>query len=162
MGKQEFVIKRLDDLKIDYGIVQHKAVYTIEEMDELGISREGDVVKNLFLRDSKGKRHFLVVLQKNKKVDFDKISHQIKSTLLSFASEERLEKYLKLGKGAVSPLGLLNDEACQVEVFFDKDLIGKQKLGIHPNENTATLWISFNNLLRVIEDIGHTVKYIEI
>ena len=162
MERQQLVLQRLDELKIDYSVIHHKAVYTIEEMDVLGISENGNVVKNLFLRDAKGKRHFLVVLHKDKKVDLDKLRYQVESTPLSFGSEERLDKYLKLSKGAVSPFGLLNDEDCHVEVFFDKDLVGEGKLGVHPNDNTATVWISFDNLKRVLEGVGHRIKLIEI
>jgi len=162
MDGLQLVLQRLDELNIDYSVVYHKAVFTIDEMDALGISKNGDVVKNLFLRDAKGKRHFLVVMGKDKKADLENIRNQLESTPLSFGSEERLDKYLKLSKGAVSPFGLLNDEACHVEVFFDKDLIGKEKLGVHPNANTATVWISFDNLKRVIEGMGHRIKLIEI
>lgn len=162
MDQQMKVYEKLDELGIEYCLTHHEAVYTIEEMDNLGISKEGDVVKNLFLRDAKGKRHFLVVLDKDKKADLEGIREQLDSTALSFASEERLNKYLKLTKGAVSPLGVLNDLDCMVEVYFDKDLIGKEKLGVHPNDNTATLWVSYHNLKKIIEATGHKIEYIEV
>ncbi len=162
MDKQEMVYQRLEELKVQYSVSKHSAVYTIEEMEAQGIHREGDVVKNLFLRDAKGKRHFLIVLDKDKKADLEGIRQQIGSTALSFASEERLEKYLRLSKGAVSPFGLLNDNEILVEVFFDKALVGKEKLGVHPNDNTATVWISFDSLKRVLEESGHSIKYIAI
>lgn len=162
MDKQEMVYQRLEELKVEYSVTKHSAVYTIEEMEAQGIHREGDVVKNLFLRDAKGKRHFLIVLDKDKKADLEGIRQQVGSTALSFASEERLEKYLRLSKGAVSPLGLLNDNEVMVEVFFDKALVGKEKLGVHPNDNTATVWISFDSLKRVLEESGHSIKYISI
>lgn len=162
MDKQQMVYQKLIDLKIEYSVTQHEAVYTIEEMDAAGISSQGDVVKNLFLRDAKGKRHFLVVLEKDKKADLDDIREQLGSTKLSFASEERLDKYLSLSKGAVSPLGIINDLDSSVEMVFDKDLIGKQKIGVHPNDNTATLWISFDKLKYLIEETGHSIRYIEI
>lgn len=162
MDNQKRVLERLDYLRVDYQVIHHKAVYTIEEMEGLGITQEGEVVKNLFLRDAKGKRHLLVVLQKDKKADLNGIRQQLGSTALSFASEERLDKYLKLSKGAVTPLGIINDETLSVEVIFDKDLIGNQKLGVHPNDNTATVWISFDNLMKVIEADGHKIQYIEI
>lgn len=162
MDQKMKVYQKLKELKIEYSLTEHEAVYTIEEMDKLGISWEGDVVKNLFLRDAKGKRHFLIVLDKDKKADLEGIREQLASTALSFASEERLNKYLQLTKGAVSPLGILNDTDCMVEVYFDKDLVGREKLGVHPNDNTATLWISFDNLKRIIEATGHMIKYISI
>lgn len=162
MNKQENVYKILDDLKIKYKVIQHQAVYTIDDLDELCISVEdGNIVKNLFLRDAKGKRHFLVVMDKNKKIDLKALRKQLECSVLSFASEERLQKYLKLSKGSVTPLGVINDINCCVEVIIDKDLIGLT-LGVHPNENTATILISFNDLKTVIEKNGNTIKYVDV
>lgn len=131
-------------------------------MDALGITAQGGVCKNLFLRDEKGKRHFLVVLDKDKKADLKSIQKQQGSTKLSFASAKRLDKYLKLEKGEVTPLGVINDVDASVEVVFDDDLIEKTRLGVHPNTNTATVWISFEDLKKVIEQNGNKIKYLNI
>lgn len=157
---QKAVAEALDGLHISYEITEHPPVYTIEEMDSLGITSKGDVVKNLFLRDAKGKRHFLVVLEKDKRADLKALQEQLGSTKLSFASEERLEKHLGLSKGAVTPLGILNDFQGAVELVFDRDLIGRQRLGVHPNENTATLWISFDDLKKVADATKHSIEYV--
>lgn len=162
MDKQQKVFQKLDELNITYEVTNHPPVYTIEEMDDLGISKHGDVCKNLFIRDAKGKRHFLVVLDKDKQADLKNIREQLGTTGLSFASEERLSKYLNLSKGAVTPLGVVNDEDHLVEVVFDRDLINKQKLGIHPNDNTATVWISFDNLKKLVENNKNTIHYLTI
>jgi len=120
------------------------------------------VCKNLFLRDYKGKRHFIVVLDKDKQADLKKMRDQLGTTALSFASEERLQKYLQLSKGAVAPFGIINDTNCAVEVVFDKDLIGKKSLGFHPNENTATVWISFDDIKEVIQQNGNKIAYVTV
>lgn len=162
MSAQEKVFEKLKELNVKYEVMNHPAVFTIEEMDALNITEQGDVCKNLFLRDEKGKRHFLVVLDKDKKADLKDIQKQLGSTRLSFASAERLDKYLKLQKGEVTPLGVINDEEGSVEVVFDNDLIGKTKLGVHPNDNTATVWISFEDLKKVIDHNGNKIKYLNI
>lgn len=162
MSAQEKVFEKLNELNIKYEVTNHPAVFTIEEMDDLKITEKGDVCKNLFLRDEKGKRHFLVVLDKDKKADLKNIQKQLGCTRLSFASAERLDKYLKLQKGEVTPLGVINDENCSVEVVFDNDLIGKTRLGVHPNDNTATVWISFEDLKKVIDQNGNSIKYLTI
>lgn len=162
MSAQEKVFEKLNELNIKYEVMNHPAVFTIEEMDALNITEQGDVCKNLFLRDEKGKRHFLVVLDKDKKADLKDIQKQLGSTRLSFASAERLDKYLKLQKGEVTPLGVINDEEGSVEVVFDNDLIGKTKLGVHPNDNTATVWISFEDLKKVVDHNGNKIKYLNI
>jgi len=162
MSKQQKVYERLDKLEIDYKVTHHKAVFTIEETEELSLDTGGNFVKNLFLKDARGRRHFLVVLEKDKKVNLKDLRGKLESSALSFASEERLEKYLQLTKGSVTPLGIINDDECKVEVIFDQDLIGEEIIGVHPNDNTATVWISFENLKEVIEENGNIIKYVEI
>lgn len=110
MDKKEKVLKKLDELNIHYKLIDHPAVYTIDTMDELHLNKNGHIVKNLFLKNSNGKKHYLVVLKGDKKADLKSIKSQINSTALSFASEERLEKHLGLSKGAVTPLGIINDD----------------------------------------------------
>ncbi|WP_455542217.1 prolyl-tRNA synthetase associated domain-containing protein [Intestinibacter sp.] len=156
------VLKKLDELNIEYDITEHPEVFTIEDMDILGIMLEGNVVKNLFLRNSNGSHHYIVVMDKDKKANLKSIKTQINSTSLKFASEDRLKKYLHLKKGSVTPLGILNDTSCEVQVLIDKDLIGEKKVGVHPNTNTSTLWISLENLVKFIENHGNPITYITI
>lgn len=162
MDQKEKVYEKLNELNISYEITEHPAVFTIEEMDALGITKKGDVCKNLFLRDEKGKRHFLVVLDKDKKADLKNIQKQLGCTRLSFASPERLDKYLKLEKGEVTPLGIINDTDCAVEVVFDNDLMGKTRLGVHPNNNTATVWMSFEDVKKLVDQNGNKIKFVNI
>src|SRR5574344_1570780 len=109
MDRKENILSKLDELNIPYEIINHPPVYTIEEMEDFNLNKKGHIVKNLFLKNSNGKKHYLVVLKGDKKADLKSIRSQINSTALSFASEERLEKHLGLLKGAVTPLGIIND-----------------------------------------------------
>lgn len=162
MEEKEKVYEKLNTMGVKYEIINHPAVYTIEEMDNLGISKKAEVCKNLFVRDAKGKKHYLIVLCKDKKANLAELANQIGSTKLSFASSERLDKYLGLKKGAVSPLGIINNFTKDVIVVFDKDLVGKENLGVHPNDNTTTVVITFNDLNKVITENGNIVKYVNI
>lgn len=161
LSKNE-VLEKLNELQVPFELVEHDPVYTIEEMEQLNITSHGNVVKNLFLRDQKGKRHFLVVLNKDKQVDISKIKAQLGTTNLSFGSEERLEKHLGLTKGSVSPLGIFNDPDGKVEIVIDKDLVNVDKLGIHPNDNTATLFIDYKHLESIIKSNRNKVYFINI
>ncbi len=134
----------------------------MEDMDALGIFTKGVVPKNLFLRDAKGRRHFLVTMAGEKKVDMAGLQEKIGCTRLSFASPERLEKYLGVEQGMVSPLGVLNDREARVEVFFDSSLRGLPCVGVHPNDNTAVVWLAFADLLRAVEQNGNNVRFIDI
>ena len=162
MEARDKVYRHLDSMGLKYSVNEHEAVYTIEAMEALKLDQIGGIVKNLFLRDAKGKRHFLVMLRQDKKVDLKSLQEKIGSTPLRFASEERLEKYLGLGKGTVGPFGILNDEDQAVEVIFDTDLKDHELLGVHPNDNTATLWISPADLERVITDRGNQLIFLHV
>jgi Ala-tRNA(Pro) deacylase len=159
---QQRVFDKLDAMGIRYKVLSHEAVYTIDEIDDLHIDNGGEVVKNLFLRDDKKKRYFLVVLQKDKKADLKELRIKLNSRPLSFASEENLHKYMGLNKGSVTPFGVLNDTSCIVEVVFDHDLLSFEHIGVHPNENTATIWIHLEDLENVIKDHGNKILHIEI
>ena len=102
------------------------------------------------------------MMRQDKKVDLKDLQARIGSTPLRFASEERLEKHLGLTKGAVSPLGILNDEEKAVEMVIDNDLKAFDLLGVHPNDNTATLWITLADLEKVIADRGQPSQYLDI
>jgi phosphate transport system permease protein len=121
-----------------------------------------EVVKNLFIRDDKKKRFFLIVLQKDKRANLKEIRKQLNSRPLSFASEKYLDKYLGLDKGAVSPFGILNDTGCIVEVVVDKDILAFEHIGVPPNDNTATLWIRPQDLESIIRNHGNVISYIDV
>lgn len=159
---EDRALAALADLGIPCEITRHIPVYTIEEMDAVGLNEMGLICKNLFLRDAKGKRHFLIVLHKDKKADLQRLQEQIGCTRLGFASEEKLMRFLGLEKGAVTPLGVVNDASAQVEVYMDRDLKGVPRLGVHPNVNTATVWISHDDLVRVIEANGNRLGYVDV
>lgn len=156
------VYDKLNELGIKYDVEEHEAAFTIEDIDRLGLFKRGVGCKNLFLRDGSGKRHFLLVAPEHKSVDLKSVREQIGSSRLSFGSAERLDKCLKLTQGSVSPFGVLNDKDCCVELVFDEDLKGESCVGFHPNINTATVWLSFEDLIKVIEDNGNSIKYVSL
>lgn len=162
MDKKEKVLKKLNELNIKYEVIDHPPVYTIEEMENLNLEKKGHIVKNLFLKNSNGKSHYLVVLKGDKKADLKSIRSQVQSGALSFASEERLEKYLNLLKGAVTPLGIINDEDHCVNVVIDDDLKNQNIIGVHPNVNTSTVFISYNDMIKFINNFGNKILYVNI
>lgn len=159
---RQVVFDYLSDMNITYDITEHPAVYTIEEMDNLCIDNNNQVVKNLFVRDDKKKRYFLIAVQKDKRVDLKELRSKLNSRPLSFASESALYEILGLNKGAVTPFGILNDTNCKVEVVLDNDIRYFHHIGIHPNDNTATVWIKPEDLEVVIRKHGNAFSYVEI
>lgn len=160
MNKQE-TYQYLKDHNIPFEITEHRAVYNMEELGSIDLPYpEGDA-KNLFVRDDKKKNYYLITVKGDKRVnlkDFWK-AHGLRP--LSFASPEDLKKYMDLTPGAVTPLGLLNVEGAPITMYLDaefKDSI----IGIHPNENTATVWLQGDDLVELLRENGCEVEIVEI
>lgn len=159
---KESCLKWLDDNGYKYDKIEHAAVFTMEEMEVAGITKAGDVVKNLFVRNAKGDKHYLVSVPEDKHVDMTKLALALGSTRLSFASPERMDKYLGVQQGSVSPLCVLNDENHEVVVAFEQSLMGKERIGVHPLENTATIFMPFKDLKKIIEGSGNKFMCIKL
>jgi Ala-tRNA(Pro) deacylase len=143
---------------IAYQRQDHPAIFTVDEGRRLVPPLPGSKTKNLFLRDRKGQRHFLVVVGYDKAVDLKRLKDLLGVSKLGFASPERLKKYLGVDPGSVSVLGVVNDSDAEVEVIFDEELWQAEKLQCHPLVNTSTLVISKDELERFLKITGHDVR----
>lgn len=152
----------LEKSGIQYKIIEHKAMFCEADEDPTLYTEDDIVIKNLFLRDSKGRHFYLIVLPLRKRADLKKIAEEIGSTRLGFASEARLMEYLGITPGSVSPFCLLNNENGDVPVYFDNSLKGLKSVGVHPNDNTATVLLSFDDLLKLCTANGNPVHYIDV
>lgn len=161
MDKQQYTLGWLDAQGIPYALRTHPAAFTMEDIRAFGVDAHGEICKNLFLRDAKGKRHFLVSVRGDKRVDLKTLGAQL-GTRLSFASAERLQTHLGLHKGEVTPLGVLFDEAAAVEVLLDADLAGAESIGVHPCNNTATVFVSFGALCAALAAARHEPQLVHI
>lgn len=152
----------LADLKISYIKHDHPAVFTCEEADQYYAKMPGGHSKNLFLRNKKGDKYYLVIVKSNKKVDIKKLGENLEDKKLAFASPERLKNVLDLTPGSVTPFGLINDENRQVVVVIDEDLWKYDTLNYHPNVNTATLGISREDFKKFLDWCGNEVRFMEL
>ena len=159
-GKND-IYDLLNTKSIPFNCAEHRPVYSMEELDVLEIPANAVICKNLFLRNSNGKQHFLLTVPANTPVDLKQLAAKLASSRLSFASAERLEKYLGLQSGLVSPFGLLNDTSKSVIFVSSKSLPLSATIGIHPNDNTATVWLAFGDLLALLSELKVEVKLIE-
>lgn len=149
--KKEEVYKYLESLNIKYRKVEHKAVFTMEEMSKLNLEDESEVVKNLFIRDDKKQNYYLILVKGDKRVNLKELRNTLKLRHLTFASEEDLEKYLGLKKGSVTILGILNDAEHKVKVLIDNDIKKFKEIGAHPNENTASIWLTLKDIEKILK-----------
>lgn len=161
MSGQPIVYETLDKMNIAYRKEEHEAVFSADDRYKIDQSIwEGYTVsKNLFLRNSKGDKHYLVVTSLEKKADLKRLAEEIGSTRLSFGSEKCLDRYLRVKPGSISAFCVLNDDDRAVTVVFDKDLVGEKHFALHPNENTATVFIDFADVERLVKEHGNEIIY---
>jgi Ala-tRNA(Pro) deacylase len=152
------IYEALKELNIVYDVYDHPAVFTVEEADLVCGKIPGKQAKNLFLTNEKGDRHFLVTIAHDKRANLAMLAALFGEKRLRFASPERLQKYLGLMPGSVSPLGLINDTEKAVEFFIDRELVEQGKIYVHPNINTATLGISTGDFKKFLDFTGHDMK----
>lgn len=151
----------LNAKNIPFTCTEHRRVYSMEELDALEMPADAVICKNLFLRNNNGKQHFLLTVPAATPIDLKQLATSLGSSRLSFASVERLEKYLGLQSGLVSPFGLLNDTSKSVIFVSSKNLPPSAIIGIHPNDNTATVWLAFGDLLALLSELKAEIKLIE-
>ena len=162
MNKQE-IYEFLKQNNIWHEITEHKAVFSMDEIMDIEIPHPEADAKNLFVRDDKKRNYYLITVRGNKRVDLKEFRRNNNTRNLSFASEEDLKKILDLTPGSVSPFGILNDKEHIVTVFIDKDFSKDFGLiGIHPNDNTATVWLKFADLVDIIKKNGNEVNIVDI
>lgn len=156
------VFDALDGLGIPYEAFEHPAVFTSEDADKYWRDIPGTPVKNLFLRNKKGNREYLVILGIEKRADLRQLVKIIGDDRFSFGSAERLMQTLGLTPGSVSPFGLIHPASRDVQVIIDADLRNAGRLIFHPNINTASVTISFADLERFLASRGNPLRYIQV
>jgi Ala-tRNA(Pro) deacylase len=155
------VIGVLNELSIPFVRHEHPPVATVEEAEKHWASLNATHCKNLFLRNYKGNRHYLVIAETTKRVDLKALNRMIGEDRLSFGSPKRLMRFLGIEPGSVSPFGLINDKTKDVQVILDEDLMQSDALGFHPNVNTATLVISREDFSKFLSFCGNKVRYLK-
>ena len=150
----------LDQLDISYEHHKHDAVFTCEQAVAAIPSSDAVQTKNIFLRDKRGRRHLLLVTTCEKAVDIKRFAEQASADHLSFASAERLAKYLGVTPGSVTILGLVNDTASDVEIFVDAEVWNTPKWRCHPLVNTETLVLSRPDVEKLLARTGHAPRIV--
>ena len=159
--KEKKVRDTLTKLEIDFTRHEHPPVFTVDQAVKQWKGIQGAHCKNIFVRNKKGNRHFLIIVEHLKKLDLKQLSARLGQDRLSFASPERLNKYLGLEAGSVSPFGLINDTDHHVKVLLDEDLQHEEFINFHPNINTATYTISFSDFKKFLEQTGNKYDFME-
>ena len=161
IGQPE-VFQRLEELGIEFTYTEHPATPTVESGRQYWGHLPGTHCKNLFLRNHKGNQHYLVIIQCEQSIAIHDLEHSLHQGKLSFASEARMDRYLGLKPGSVSPFGLINDTEHHVKVFLDENLRNYTHLSFHPNDNRASLNIALGDFIRYMDQTGNRYEWIKL
>jgi Ala-tRNA(Pro) deacylase len=156
------VYEVLKELKISFDYYEHPPVATIDEARKYWKDIKATHCKNLFFRNHKGDKHYLVILEHSKDLSIHDLEQRLKQGKLSFASDQRMEKYLGLKPGSVSPFGLIHDQLHHVHVFLDENLKHAKKISFHPCMNTSSLVISYEDFRRFLDWTDNSYEYLRL
>lgn len=160
MNKND-IYKFIKGKNIWYEITEHKAAYNMEDLAQINLPYPEYDAKNLFVRDEKKENYYLITIKSHKRVDLKDFRTKYNTKRLSFASESDLFDILNLVSGSVSPLGLLNDKDLKVTFYLDEEFTkDKALIGVHPNENTATVWLKTKDLIDIIKEHGNAINIV--
>lgn len=150
----------LNELNIKFEYFEHPPAPTVEIASLYWKDLDSSHCKNLFFRNHKGNRHYLVILEHKQVLEIRNLEQKLKQGKLSFASPERMKKFLGVEPGSVTPFGLINDKDKHVYLFIDDNLKSSSKISFHPNINTASIVVSYKDFLRFIEYMGNGYEYV--
>ena len=162
---EERIKKVLDYLtsnNIEFSWYTHDEAPTIEIARTQWRADGSKHCKNLFFRNHKGNRHYLVVLDCERDLHIHDLEQRLHQGKLTFASPRRMAQYLGLCPGSVSPFGLINDSENHVHLFIDENLMKEESLSFHPNDNRATVVISQQEFMRYLSIVGNSYEFIEL
>lgn len=162
MRGQTELYRLLESLAIQFEYHEHPPIATIEDAKIHWENYNSGRCKNIFFRNHKGDRHYLVILEHLRQLNIRDLEKKLKQGKLTFASDQRLKKYLGVEPGSVSPFGLINDAEKNVHLFIDEKLSEFDRLTFHPNENTASLVISKSDFLKFLDYTGSTFEFIRL
>ena len=162
MDQYKMVKDKLDELDIEFKIVEHPPALTTEEADKFIEGHEGVRTKSMFLTDRKKRNFYLVILDDYKRLDMDLFKDIVLEKKIKMASENSLMEKTKLPAGTVSPFGLLNNEDHDIKFFMDKEISDQEIMTFHPNTNEKTLFIKTKDLYKFLDNIGYEINIIEL
>lgn len=152
----------LSSLGIHFDYYAHPPAPTIGEAMQFWKNIEATHCKNLFFRNHKGSRHYLVILDHRYQLDIHDLEQRLKQGKLTFASADRMERFLGVAPGSVTPFGLIHDTASHVHLFLDKNLAASKWISFHPCINTASLVIAWKDFEKFLQYTGNGYEFLEL
>lgn len=159
---KEGVYNLLESRSIWYEVSNHGKVYNMNELTAIVMPYPDAIAKNIFICDDKKQNYYLITVKGNKRVNLKAFRKTYNTRPLHFASEQELFKIMKLTPGSVGPFGMLNDTERKVNYYLDKEFMNESSIiGVHPNDNSATLWLKAQDLIAIISEHGNHVNIVD-
>ena len=155
------IIRMLEKKGVPYSLIEHKRVFSIAELDDIDADGKDAIVKNIVLCDDKKRSFFFLTVPPHMRVDLKALRKCLSSRPLSFLDENRLHEFLKIGKGEATPFALLNDEENLFSFILYRSLLNKM-IGIHPNDNSKTVFLNSLSLLQMLRELGKDCLVIDV
>ncbi len=152
----------LNNIGIQFKIVEHEPAYTTEEADKYIEGYDGVRTKTMFICNKKKTNYYMIIMDDSKRLDMNKLKEIVSEKQMKMVSEEALKEKLGIEPGMVSPFGLLNNDEKDVKIYMDKEIITEEIMTFHPNDNTKTLFITTKDLFKYFENIGYEINIIEL
>ena len=163
MLQENDIYRIFEELEIEYKVLHHEAMFTIEAAKEVDAKLGVEICKNLFLSTKHGSEFYLLFMKGSKKFNTGKVSKQVGVPRMTFATDEKMEEFLGVTPGSVTPLGLLNDKENNVNFIIDSEVLGEEYVSMHPLINTATVLIKTKDLIeKILPYSNHSMRTVEI
>ena len=160
MFDKQDIYDLLNEKGIWYEVTEHPAVFNMEELEAIELPYPDADAKNLFIRDDKRRNYYLITVKGDQRADLKQFRKRFETRPLSFVQPDELMSILGLIPGAVTPFGILNNEEKDVVVFIDKDYENKL-MGIHPCDNTATVYVNCRDVAKLIKEHGNELHFVK-
>ena len=147
---------------ISFAVYEHQPVYTVQDVKNAKLDIPGVATKNLFLRDKKKTKYFILISNEDKKINLKEVGKCIATKNLTFASAEELNDIIGLQMGNVGPFGIVNDIEKKVSILLDSELVDKPNINLSANSLTTTITIDYSELLKFINCVGSNYSIVEI
>lgn len=162
MNLYEAVEKKLNQLNMEFELVEHEPALTTEQADSFIEGIEGVRTKTMFLTNKKKTAFYLVIMDDSKRLDMNKFKELVAEKQIKMASEDTLMEKMGLPPGVVSPFGLLNNKDKDIKVYFDKEIMSEERMSFHPNTNEKTIFVATRDLILFLENIGYKAEIVQL
>lgn len=159
LAEEQLAYELLDRYQVSFDRLDHPPISSVRDVD---VVLPGQQVKNLFLKDKKGRRYYLYILPDEKQANLKALAAFLGESRLSFASDERVEELLHVLPGTITPFGLYFDRDHLVELIVDSSVDSHLTVGFHPFVNSTTLNIAYSDFQRMMEELDHPIRVVDI